>query len=296
MATQPDETAAFDEAFSQFSSPKEGEPPAAETPPAEPAPEVPAEVVEPAAEPEPGREPPAETPPAEEPPAEEPPAEPAPAEPEAPAADPDDILKRLSALVKEAPGAPAQPQTQDQPPQEEALYTEDETKILKAYEEDWPEVAKAEELKRRAEYREFAQVIFSEVGKYIAPINELVTELATRTHLGDLEARVPDYQELRDGVVQWVDTQPAWLQPAYKSVMQQGTADEVADLINRYRTDTGAAAPAAQPAKVQGELPASAKKAAKSMAPVTTKRTAIPQDDDMNDFDAAFAKFAGVKT
>ncbi len=134
----------------------------------------------------------------------------------------------MSALVKETPAAPAaQPQPEatappadnEQPP----LYTADEEKILASYEEDWPEVAKAEALRRRAEYRELASVIFQEMGKYIAPINEMVTELATRSHIGDLEQRVPDYEQLRDGVATWVETQPAWLQPAYKNVMQQGT-------------------------------------------------------------------------
>lgn len=205
----------------------------------------------------------------------------------------DDVLARLSSLLKEAP-AKEEPAPQQQTEQLPEIYSKEEQDFLKEYDEEWGDVAKGEALKRRAEYRELMQYMFSEVTKHVGPLAEMVTELATRTHLGDLQERVPDYNDLRDNVVTWVETQPAYLQAGMKQVMQQGTADEVADLIGRYRKDTGAAAPAAETGPEQkAELSDDAKKAAQALAPVSTKRSVIPQDDSLDDFDAAFAKFAG---
>ncbi len=72
-------------------------------------------------------------------------------------------------------------------------------------------------------------------------------------------------------------TQPKYLQPAYQHVIENGTADEVIDLIGQWRTSTGAAVPAAVVAsKSDTELSTAAKKAAAALAPVTSKRTAVP--------------------
>jgi hypothetical protein len=208
----------------------------------------------------------------------------------------DDILQRLSSLIKEAP---AEEKKQEAPgaQQEELppIYSDEEKEFLKTYEADWSDVAKGEALKRKAEYREMMQYMFSEVAKHLTPVVDMVNELATRTHLGDLQQRVPDYNDLRDKVVDWVETQPVYLQIGMKEVMKSGTADEVADLIERYRKETGQAAPAVTDTKREdkAELSDTAKKAAKELAPVSTKRSAVPQNDDPNDFDAAFAKFAG---
>lgn len=216
-----------------------------------------------------------------------------------PNTDPDDVLQRLSALLKDAPAKDEVSKDFVDPnaPKEETLpelYTEEEKTFLKTYDEDWGDVTKGEALKRRAEYRELMTHVFNEVSKHVMPLAEMVTELATRTHLGDLQERVPDYNELRDNVVEWVETQPAYLQVGMKEVMKTGTADEVADLINRYRKDKGIADPSASPEpKQKVELSDDAKKAAKALAPVDTKRSVIPQDDGLDDFDSAFAKFAG---
>jgi hypothetical protein len=87
------------------------------------------------------------------------------------------------------------------------------------------------------------------------------------------------------------------LQAAYKHVINSGTVDEVVDLINRWRTETGTPLqPQAQPApaaKKATELPAAAKQAVAALAPVSSKRSSVPQTVDEGDFDSAFAAFAG---
>lgn len=156
-------------------------------------------------------------------------------------------------------------------------------------------MTRGEALKRRAEYRDLIGFVFNQVAGQLRPLLETVDVLSTRTHLDDLRTRVEDYDTVRDNVVSWVAEQPAYLQAAYNNVIRQGTAEEVADLIGRYRQATGTtaapAAPAPTPAKPV-ELSEDAKKAAQALAPVNTKRASIPQDDDANDFDAAFRRFA----
>jgi hypothetical protein len=138
--------------------------------------------------------------------------------------------------------------------------------------------------------------VFQELAKEIRPLMETVQLLAHRTQLSDLTARVPDYDTTRDQVIAWVATQPEYLQPAYNAVITNGSVDEVADLIGRYKRETGApaatAAPAAAPKKPDTELPPATKQAAAALAPVSSKRTVVPQTVDPTDFETAFASFA----
>lgn len=283
-ATQPAPEAPdpFEEAFARLSDlgdsptpqavaeavpeePKPGEAPAPEAPPAPPEAE---------AEDEEGDEPPA---PAEE-----------------PKESTEDLVARLKALVDEKKPAPA-PAKPDPAP-EPAVYTEDESKFLQEYVKEWPDVAKAEALRRRAEYRELTQFVFSEVAGYLKPYLEQIETVATRTHLSDLESKVTDYDTIRDKVVGWADTQPAYLRAAYQHVIQQGTVDEVSDLVDRWRKDTGAApATSTAPRQRNTALPPVAKQAAAALAPVGSKRSAPSAGVDPNDFGAAFATFASGK-
>lgn len=224
----------------------------------------------------------------------------------------DDPVRRLAELLEQQnaqkqgtdqqQGADQQ-QTQQQQEAEPELYTADEKKLLETYEQEWPEVSRAEELKRRAEYHEIVKHVFNEVAQQMAPVAQMVQTLSERTHVDDLRQTVgEDYDTLRDEVVEWVKTQPSYLQSAYQHVIDQGTVDEVADLVERFRAETGKQAPASaqnqKPSAKQAEkpkkaeLPEQTKKAAASLAPVSTKRGAVPQGEEPTDFESAFDKFA----
>lgn len=207
----------------------------------------------------------------------------------------EDLLRRLAELVREPAPQPAPAAT----PAPQEIYTAEEKQILTSYEQDWPDVARAESLKRRGEYRELVGFVFQEIAKHFNPLQETVEQLASHTQLTELKSTVSDYEIVRDKVVEWANTQPPYLQAAYKHVIERGTVDEVADLIDRYKKETGAtsAAPTSPPAvppatpKPDTELPAATKKAAAALAPVSSKRSAVTQADDPNDFDGAFQKF-----
>lgn len=220
------------------------------------------------------------------------------AEPEPdPKEDDDAVLARLAALVNKA--APPQPQAPAPPPQPReqppvvAPFTPEEQQFLDTYEKDWTDVSKAEALKRRAEYTLLTNHIFNEVTKVVIPLLENVRELATRSHLSELETSIPDYGTVRDKVVAWVETQPSILRSAYNRVIQEGTVDEIKELVSHWKAATGGPAPASAAPKKQGtELPSATKKAADELAPVGSKRSPVAQTLDNEDFGSAFRHFA----
>ena len=208
-----------------------------------------------------------------------------------------ELLDQKTAQNAAAPPPPPAQETYQAAPEPE-IYSDEDKQFLAEYEKDWPDVAKAEALRRRAEYRDLVKYVFNEVAHELRPLSDMVRSMSERTHLDDLYTNVGDYDQVRDKVVDWVGTQPPYLQAAYNHVIQNGTVDEVVDLINRYRQATGdsltqQAAPQAAPRKVDTELPSATKQAAASLAPVSSKRSAVIQADDPNDFESAFATFAG---
>ena len=276
----------FEDAFAQLALLEEGkEPPKEEEKPSVDEAQ-PADKIEESASAE-------EAPPADETPAEQPKT----AEPAPPAKDEstDEVLQRLAKLVKETPQEPEpQPATQQSEPP--PLYSREDQEFLQNYEKEWPDVARAESLRRKAEYRELVTYVFNEVAKNITPIVETVQALSQRTHLSDLHSVVEDYDTVRDQVIDWVGKQPAYLQVAYNHVIQNGTAEEVADLIGRYKREAAPASPstgnAPAPAKkTDTELPSATKQAAAALAPVSSKRSAVPQGEPST-FEDAFEAFA----
>jgi hypothetical protein len=140
--------------------------------------------------------------------------------------------------------------------------------------------------------------VFNEVASTLRPLMQQLRTLEERTQLADLYAVEPEYNTLRDQVVNWIDTQPAYIRPAYERVRDQGTAEEVADLIRRYKQETGMmAAPngngaSRAAARAEPELAPATRRAAAALAPVGSKRSVVVQADDPNNFDAAFDKFS----
>lgn len=284
----------FEDAFAAANAPEPD--PAAPAPDPAPAPAAPDPAATPSA---PAAPDPAATPPA-----------PAASEPAA-APTAEDILKGLTDALKgnqaPAPAAPAAPAaTPPAPEPVPELYTPEETALVAEYEKNWPDVSRAEGLKRRAEYSDLVKFVFDQVNQVITPLRSQLQGVGNTLHLNELTGLVPDYSPaLEDQVAAWVDTQPSYLQGPYKHVMQKGTSEEVADLIGRYRASTGAApapsntpapavapTPAAPAAAPKTELSKVAKQAVTSLAPVSGERSTVPQDENPQDFETAFAKYA----
>ena len=220
----------------------------------------------------------------------------------------DDPIARLAdILTKREPPQPQQPHQRQAPA---PLYSQDEVVALQNFYKEWPEVAQAQELALKGFGTNLTNRIFAEVANAIAPKLALIDELARGFQTNEIRAAVPDLNDaLLDQVQGWTDKQPSYLKAAYTNVMQNGTADEVADLIHRFRQETGQQAiPVAQIAPAQPGSPGSpppaskvvglsdaAKQAAAKLAPVATKRSAVSQGEPQtfeDAFDVAAAALA----
>jgi hypothetical protein len=202
------------------------------------------------------------------------------------------FIKHVKTVVETtqppAPLAPPKPAL----PIEQQLFTPEEIEFLTAYDKEFPDIARAETIRRRADLRMTVGYVFDEVTRSLQPLVQQIQNLAARTHLGDIHQAVPDYDTTREQVIAWVDKQPPYLKAAYQRVVQQGSVDEVADLINRYKKDTGVVAPPA-PVKPEPELTPAAKKAAAALAPVSSKRSGAVITEPQ-DFDGAFGAAAAA--
>ena len=240
------------------------------------------------------------------------------AEAAAKAAD-QDLVSRLSTLIKGADpqatarevAAAAQAETQRiaaEKAAEEAAraqqmpqLSKDELALVQLVEKDFPDVARAQAIVRRAEYQQVVRYIFDEVTRVnaakdaqLAPFLTLVQNLAERTHVGDLKSAVPDYDKVDiKSLVAWVETQPAYLRPGYDQVLKTGTAADVKDVVDRFRASTGAtqvADPKIAAAAAAAE--AARKKAITALKPVDSSRAAAPAGEAPSGFNDAFDEFA----
>ena len=287
--------AAFDELAAQGDNPapKPADPPIAGDPP---APAAPAEPV--AADPVVADPPAPADPVAADPVASVDPPAPAPAPAPVPEpAKPSEDIRQLADLLREQRAPAPAPTPAPAPAAAPEILTAEDKEFLTTYEKDWGDVSRGEALKRRVENSGLVDYVFKEFAKEFLPVREALIALSQRTHRTDLRAEIPDYDSIsQEKIVDWVGTQPAYLQTAYNHVIANGTKEEVKHLIDTFKTATGVVQGtptlSTAPAKRDTELPPAAKQAAASLAPVSSKRSAVIQGVDPSDYDGAFAEFA----
>lgn len=295
---EPDE---FSAAFEQLSAANEAakaapEPVQAVTEPEKPA-QAAAEPVEPA--PEPQVDPQQATAVASQDKTAEPTAAPAPQRMS------DEEIARIAQIASQVQRPQPQPEPQRQA--EPQMFSQEDIDFLNNYAQEYPDIARAEALNRRKDILDAVRFVFSEVNKAVAPTQAIAQQLAQRTHMGDLQRLVPDYNVTREQAIEWARQQPDYLQPSYFHVIQQGTPEQVADFTARMRASLGAATPVVngnghaavaasavqrQTVAVQQETPAQ-KRALAALAPVATKRSGISSDAlEPSDFEGAFERYS----
>jgi len=202
------------------------------------------------------------------------------------------LLAGLAARVPQQQ-APQGGQGQHRPLPQPALVSPQETQELTQFYTDWPDVARAMEVMLRVTKVTTQQQVYAEMARALGPKLEMIDALATRAQLDYFERAVPDYETVAEQIGPWVEKQPDYLRGAYTAVMQNGTEDQVLDLIHRFRQATGqtqAQTPPAQRATPATELSPAAKQAAARLAPVRSARTTPTTQAAATDFDSAFAE------
>lgn len=183
-----------------------------------------------------------------------------------------------------------------------ALYTEEEQALLKKHlETDWPEVARGEALVRRGEYQQLLTHIFSEVKRVYDPLIQRTLASADHVESSEMVTEIrrghADYSDtLHDQVVTWAGTLTGMKKLVAEKVIEEGSPQDVVDLITEFKTATGkttatAATPTTAVKPTTGnvtDISEAAKKAAKAMGVVEGKRTAAVAVEDPNDFEATW--------
>lgn len=156
-----------------------------------------------------------------------------------PQIDDNELVKRLAGLIRTAEPVDDKT-TQQQPVDPLAMFSAEERKFLGDYEKEYPDIARAEFMRRRVENQQLVTWMFTQINAALAPKFSEYDSLLVRTHAGDLQQQVPTYNnEVRDKVIAWANEQPAYKKVAYQYVIQQGTVDEVADMIADWSKATG---------------------------------------------------------
>lgn len=252
--------------------------------------------------------PPVETPPAETPAAETPAATPAaetPAE-SAPTED-EDWKARFEELEAKVT---AQPEAQEKPPVEAPppdMYAQDEKDFLATYEKDWPDIVKGEALRRRAEYAQIVNHVFSEIARAYGPLIErgaMAADTVAETNtLNAIMSAHADYDgAMYNDVLKWAEGLTGTRKRIVEAVIAEGEPQELVELITDFKSATGrkpkvvAGTANAAPAAGVTELSAKAKQAAKALGVVDSKRTApVTPAADPDDFESAWDEALGSK-
>jgi hypothetical protein len=228
-------------------------------------------------------------------------------------------FEELEAKSKAAPEPEPRGTEPEAPKPEPAakIYTDEEEQFLAKYNTEWEDVTRGEALKRRSEYAQVVQHIFTEIARVYGPLIErgstaadMVGETAT---LNAIRATHEDYDDaMYDAVHAWVDKSLTGTRKKMaKAIITEGDPEEVVELITEFKTATGRATkpkvtadaggkptpttPAAPVAPVT-EISSKAKQAAKAMSVVDSKRTTPVQPAaDVDDFEGAWVEAVGSK-
>jgi hypothetical protein len=232
------------------------------------------EIAEPPATPPKDEVPPEVTPPVQEvtPPVEPTPVE-APPEPTAEQiriAELEQQLQEVIAKQKETPPAPT-------PEEVKATETKntDTDWYGKEFSEDWPDIKRAIDIAKeelRAEIRQ-------EMSNVSATIKPVVQQSQANAFVNEIKSIHPDFDTVRDGFIDWVKKQPEAITKAYTSVIQSGTAKDVASLITVFK---GTKTPEPTPQKKDNSDRLS------SMEDIGSRETSTTHDVDATDFSGAF--------
>ena len=174
---------------------------------------------------------------------------------------------------------------------------------LAAFRKDWPDIAEAVDAQSAHAQAQMearvARLVASVVQSVYADIAPMAKTYATteasafRTAVLD---KHNDYDVVFPKLEPWIKSQPAYLQAGMLHAYNAGSAEDVIDLVTRYKAAAGVMPqvpepPAGNPSGGSQSVSAAAKAA--ELAPVQGKRTAPkPAGEDPNDFDSAFAQAA----
>ncbi|MGH7944627.1 MAG: hypothetical protein ACREF9_06435, partial [Opitutaceae bacterium] len=172
----------------------------------------------------------------------------------APAADSDyqkqtvDLLEQLvkkgtspvTSAAASSTGAADSSQAQDGGTDPEPFTLSDEQKaLLKTYDEEWPEVARASELRTQMAIGEAVGALVKQLRQELAPVVQHYVKTQGDGHFSAIKTAHEDFDALKPQVQEWISKQPTGLRTAYQQIAQTGSAEDVIGLFNIYKKTNG---------------------------------------------------------
>lgn len=119
-----------------------------------------------------------------------------------------------------------------------------------------------------------AAIVDAKVNTALAPVQERQAKTEAEEHLDAIHAKHPDMESVvpSNEFAAWFHSQPKFAQPGIQAVLQQGTAEEVNELLDTYKAASGKTTPNPVP-QVPGPV-ATAK--AQAAAVIAKAQTAVP--------------------
>lgn len=174
--------------------------------------------------------------------------------------------------------------------------SDEQVKLLKTYEEEWPEVAKAAELRTQMAISQAVGALVTQLRQELTPVVQHYVKSQGSNHFGAIKAAHEDFDALKPQVKAWVAQQPAGLRAAYQQIATTGSAEDVIELFNTYKRTNGIGVTPKESSSdarvtVVTTPTAEVQKAAASLTVVPTKRAVIPKGGvDKDNFDAAWTE------
>ncbi|MFW5910507.1 MAG: hypothetical protein ACOCUJ_01545 [Thiohalospira sp.] len=136
--------------------------------------------------------------------------------------------------------------------------------------------------------QEIANQQISRVDERITPLEQARQEVAAEQHRAAIEGAHPDAGEIASSKEfgQWIDSLPSYAASAARQVVEQGSAQEVVELLDQYKASRGTAAQGGQ----QDQKTTKPESANRARA-VPSRRTTPPKAKATQDFDAAWDEF-----
>lgn len=169
--------------------------------------------------------------------------------------------------------------------------TDEERETLETVREDYPTIFKAIEAmsgrKQRQAIKEAQQQLDERIENRVRPITESQQKAAREAHFGKIRAAHADYEAKvqSDGFRAFLDAVPYADGVRYRTIMKEGSADDVIGMLNDYTAHNGKQSPtsgtrsAGQPSRRQQQLQSSQGVRHRS-AGITASKAVDPNDYD----------------
>lgn len=181
--------------------------------------------------------------------------------------------------------------------------TDEEKAHIEAVRKDFPDIIKAMEIRQKTERASaeamVKKMLLESMGQIygdMEPIRVSVAENDKSRHWDAVFKKHPDFNEVLPGFRKWMGEQPDYLRKSLEVVYNGGKADEVIDVVQRYKDSPGYVPPkvgATPPAK---DVVVADPNAVAALLPVNTQRQQIEgKTVDPNDYDGAFKEAAAAE-